>query len=330
MEYFISLVLILFSALFSGLTLGLMSLDTQALRRKAALRDKQARKVLRVRERGNLLLATLLLGNVAVNAILAVYLGTIATGVLATVVATGLIFVFGEILPQAVISRHALWFGARTAWLVQLLIVLFFPVAGPIAWALDRLLGEEVPSVYTRNELLKLIEEHEDSHHSDIDQDEERIIKGALTYSEKTAADVMTPRSVMMILSESQKLTASVVKQLRTAGFSRFPVFKEDENTITGMLYMKDLIGRKLQGKTVGSFTQSQVYAVHAHSKLDEILNAFIKTKHHLFVVLDEYDTLVGLITVEDVIEEIVGVEIVDEFDVYTDLQAVAQRRVKS
>ena len=80
----------------------------------------------------------------------------------------------------------------------------------------------------------------------------------------------------------------------------------------------------------MGSFTQSQVYAVHAHSKLDEILNAFIKTKHHLFVVLDEYDTLVGLITVEDVIEEIVGVEIVDEFDVYTDLQAVAQRRVKS
>lgn len=330
MEYIISLILIAFSALFSGLTLGLMGLDVHDLKRKAELKDKQAKKVLRVRSRGNLLLTTLLLGNVAVNAVLAIFLGSIASGVVAGFLATGLIFMFGEIIPQAVISRHALAFGAKTAWIVRILIILFYPVAAPIAWSLDKLLGEEMPSVYSRHELMKVIEEHEGSHHSDIDKDEERIVKGALTYSDKTAADVMTPRSVSMMLDEHQRLTPSLIKQMRDAGHSRFPVYDGDENSISGILYAKELIGRKLAGKTVGSFVDRAVFAVHDHTNLDEVLNAFLKTKHHLFVVLDDFDTLVGLITVEDIIEEIVGMEIVDEFDVYTDMQALAKKRKQS
>lgn len=329
MDYLISILLIAFSALFSGLTLGLMSLDVQTLKRKAELKDKQARRVLGVRERGNLLLTTLLLGNVAVNAILAIYLGSIASGLLASLLATGLIFLFGEIIPQAVISRHALSFGARTAWLVRLLIILLFPIAGPIAWILDKTLGAEVPSVYSRHELLKVIEEHEDSNHSDIDEDEERIIKGALTYSNKRASDVMTPRSVLMMLEVTQRLTPALIKQMRDAGYSRFPVYNKDENDVVGILYAKDLLGRKLSGKVVKDFVDRRVYAVHQHTNLDEVLNAFLKTKHHMFVVLDEFETLVGIVTVEDIIEEIVGVEIVDEFDVYTDMQEVAKRRTK-
>ncbi len=327
MEYLISLILIGFSALFSGLTLGLMGLDVHDLKRKAALKDKQAKTVLKVRSRGNLLLTTLLLGNVAVNAVLAIFLGSIASGVMAGMLATGLIFMFGEIIPQAVISRHALAFGARTAWIVRILLILFYPIAGPIAWSLDKLLGEEMPSVYSRHELLKVIEEHEGSNHSDIDEDEERIVRGALTFSDKTAVDVMTPRSVMMTLKESERLTPALIKRLREAGHSRFPVYDGEENNVSGILYAKELIGRKLSGKTVKAFVDRAVFAVHDHTKLDEVLNAFLKTKHHLFVVLDDFDTLVGLITVEDIIEEIVGMEIVDEFDVHTDMQALAKKR---
>lgn len=323
----ISLLLLLCSALFSGLTLGLMSLDVHDLRRKATLKDKQARLVLPIRSRGNLLLTTLLLGNVAVNAILAIFLGSIASGVLAGVLATGLIFLFGEIIPQAVISRHALAFGARTSLIVRVLMILFYPIAGPIAWGLDRLLGEELPSVYSRHELLKVIEEHEDSHQSDIDADEERIIKGALTYSNKMVGDVMTPRVVVMLLEENQPLTPAFLKQLREAGHSRYPVYSEGSKDILGILYVKDLLGRKLTGKTVKAFVDKTVYGVHASSKLDDVLNAFIKTRHHLFIVLNNEDTLVGLISVEDIIEEIVGVEIVDEFDQHIDMRELAKRR---
>jgi len=154
MEYVITLLLIGFSALFSGLTLGLMGLDVHELKRKAKLGDKNAIKIYPIRKHGNLLLATLLLGNVGVNSALSVFLGSIATGVVAGIVATALIFLFGEIIPQAVISRHALKFGAQTTWLVWIFLALLFPLTYPIAWVLNKMLGSEMPTIYSKHELI--------------------------------------------------------------------------------------------------------------------------------------------------------------------------------
>ena len=125
MEYLISLVLVLLSGLFSGLTLGLLSLDTQSLARRAKRGDKAAEVIYPVREKGNLLLTTLLLGNVAVNTTLSIFLGSIASGLVAGITATALIVVFGEIIPQAVISRYALWFGAKTVLFTKFALILF-------------------------------------------------------------------------------------------------------------------------------------------------------------------------------------------------------------
>ena len=139
--------LIFFSALFSGLTLGLFSLDTTELERKKELGDIRAEKVYRVRSRGNLLLVSLLLGNVAVNSIISIMLGNVAGGVFAAIAATGLIVVFGEIIPQAAFARYALELGARTAWMVEVIIILFYPIAKPMAWILDKVLGEEMRNI---------------------------------------------------------------------------------------------------------------------------------------------------------------------------------------
>ena len=111
----ISIILIALSALFSGLTLGLLSLDVHSLERRARHGDKYAETVYPLRKHGNFLLTTLLLGNVAVNTTLSIFLGSIASGLVAGITATALIVVFGEIIPQSVISRHALYFGAKTA-----------------------------------------------------------------------------------------------------------------------------------------------------------------------------------------------------------------------
>jgi metal transporter CNNM len=113
MTYIIITVLIFFSALFSGLTLGLMGLDKYELKRKVELGNADAQKVYPLRKQGNLLLTTLLVGNVAVNAALSIFLGSIASGLVAGVVATVLIVIFGEIIPQSVFSRFALKLGAR-------------------------------------------------------------------------------------------------------------------------------------------------------------------------------------------------------------------------
>ncbi|MBU2025221.1 DUF21 domain-containing protein, partial [Patescibacteria group bacterium] len=193
MLYLTILVLICLSGLFSGLTLGFLGLDASELKRKADLGDQRAKKIYSVRKNGNLLLCTLLIGNVAVNSAISIVLSDITSGVLAGVLATFLIVVFGEIFPQATFYRYAMKIGHYTVWLVKFFIFIFYPVCWPLSKILDKILGQEIPKVWSRAELREIIKYHEDSSLSDINSDEERIMLGALSYSQKKVAHVMTP-----------------------------------------------------------------------------------------------------------------------------------------
>ncbi|MCA9357768.1 DUF21 domain-containing protein [Candidatus Kaiserbacteria bacterium] len=317
MEYLISTVLVLLSGLFSGLTLGLLSLDTQSLRRRAKHGDKDAAIIYPIREKGNLLLATLLLGNVAVNTTLSIFLGTIASGVVAGFIATGLIVVFGEIIPQAVISRYALWFGAKTIWFTKIAIVLAWPVAYPIAKALDYFLGSELPVVYSRSELMDIISEHEDSEHSTIDEDEERIMHGALQFSHLSVREVMTPSERVVSFDENQRLNDEFFEEVYEHGYSRLPVYSGDKENIVGVMYVKDLIVEDENisiKETEGAF-DAKFLTVRAGDKLDVVLGRMLKQHQHLAVVRNQAKRFVGVIALEDIIEEIIQQEIVDEDD---------------
>ena len=330
MSYVIAIILVLLSGLFSGLTLGLMSLDKQELLRKIALGDKAARKVYEVRKNGNLLLCTLLLGNVAVNSTLAIFLGGIASGVVAGIFATALIVVFGEIIPQASVSRYALQVGSRTAWLVKFFIFIFFPFCFPLAWALDRMLGDEMPNIYSKGELMKIVEEHEGSKESDVDQDEYRIVRGALSFSDKRVEDVMTPRTVIFALEEDMVLNQSILKRIREEGFTRIPIYAGTIDNLCGVLYVKDLIGKR-SGAKVGSVCRSSgLLKVNENDRLDDVLNLMLQTKSHLGFVIDDFGGTSGIISLEDIIEEVFDVEIMDETDRVEDMRKLARgRRVK-
>ena len=329
MDYIIVIVLVAFSGVFSGLTLGFFSLSKDDLERKAELKDPRAIKVYKIRKDGNLLLCTLLIGNVAVNSTLSIFLGSITSGVMAGIVATSLIVVFGEIVPQATFSRYALIIGSKLSWLVKIFIFIFYPICKPIAWMLDKSLGEEIPTVYSKKELVKLIEDHEDLKESDLDADEERIIKGALSFSHKTVRDIMTPRTQVVAIPFDQKLDNKTIKQINEFGRSRIVVYKKTINEVAGILYVKDLIGAKMKDKTVGNMARKEVIFVDDEKPLDDLLNAFKKTRSHLFVALNEFGEVAGIVTIEDVIEEIIGAEIVDEFDKHEDLQQVAINKAK-
>ena len=328
-DYLIVIILLLFSALFSGLTLGLMSLNAPELKRKMHLGDKEARKVYKVRKRGNILLTTLLVGNVAINSALAIFLGSIASGVVAGLVATGLIVVFGEITPQAIFSRFALSLGAKLSWLVETFIFILYPISWPIAWVLDKTLGKELATIYSKRELMKIVEEHESAKESDIDADEERIVKGALTFSEKSVRDVMTPRTVVMSLEFSQKIDRELLRTLMESSHSRIPVYKDEKDNTVGMLYLKKLIGDDNIGKTVGQLADKKVFFVDETKKLDDVFNAFLRSRHHLFIVKNEFGGVVGVIALEDVIEEIIKSEIMDEADKHQDLRKFAKQKGK-
>jgi len=326
MNYLVVIVLVVFSAFFSALTLGLMSLDTQTLKRKMSLKDKDAKKVYAIRKNGNLLLTTLLIGNVAVNSSLAVFLGSIASGVIAGFVATGLIVIFGEIIPQAVFSRFALILGSKVAWLVKVFIFILYPIAWPIARVLDKVLGEELPTVYSKRELMKIIEEHEESSESDVKAEEERIVKGALTFSEKTVRDVMTPRIATEAFEYSQKIDKNFIENLLDSGFSRLPIYKGEIDNVVGILYTKDLLGDKNLDKRVGQVADKKVFFVDENKRLGYVFNVFLRTHHHLFIVINEFGGMAGVITLEDVLEEIIKSEIMDEGDRYKDLRRVMRK----
>lgn len=324
MEWCITGGLLVLSALFSGLNLGLMSLGPHDLKRKIALyNDQRAVKVYSVRKNGNLLLVTLLLGNVAVNTVLSVFLASLMTGILAVVLSTLLITILGEIVPQAVLSRHALAIGAKTVWIVKIFLFLLYPIAKPISYVLDKTLGEELPTMFSKKELISILEEHSTRRESDVNAHEERIAHGALTYGAKPVKDVMTPRSSVMFLGAEQELAGATLRSVVDDGHDRYPVHGASIDEIVGVLYVRDIIGN--EGKTAGAIAKKPVYFIHEEQLLDEALSLFIKSRHHILIVANSFEEVVGVLTLEDILEEILSAEIVDEFDKYVDMRAVAK-----
>lgn len=317
MEYLISLVLVLLSGLFSGLTLGLLSLDTHSLKRQARHGDVNAAAIFPVREKGNLLLTTLLLGNVAVNTTLSIFLGSLASGLVAGITATALIVVFGEIIPQAVISRYALWFGAKTIWFTKLIIMLAYPIAYPIAKALDYFLGSELPTTYSHKELMDIISEHEESEHSPLDEDEERIMHGALQFSHIRVREVMTPAEEVVSYNENQRLTKEFFTEVNDEGFSRLPIYRGGKGNIVGILYVKDLLveDEHISIKETEEAFDQKFLVVRAEDMLDAVLGKMLKSRQHLAIVRNKDQKFVGVVSLEDIIEEIIQQEIVDEDD---------------
>lgn len=317
MEYLLSFLLLACSALFSGLTLGYFSLNLNTLERRAKLGNKEALAIYPIRKQGNLLLTTLLLGNVAVNTALSIYLGSIVSGAIAGVIATSMIFLFGEIIPQAAISRHALWFGSRLAPLMKLLILVMLPITYPIAYLLDKVLGQEMPSLFTRHELMHIISELEDSEHSDLDSDEERIVHGALQFSHTSVREIMSPKENVTTYDENQRINEDFIHDIQESDFSRYPVYSGNQDNIVGILYTKDLIheeeGVALK-ETIEAFDK-KFLVVRPEEKLDVVLGRMLKQKLHMGIVLSRNKQFLGVVTLEDIIEEIIQFEIKDEGD---------------
>ncbi len=251
----------------------------------------------------------------------------IVSSMYAGLLATGMILVFGEVLPQAIVPRFALKIGAALSFVVRVMIFIFFPIAAPLAWGLDKMLGDEEPIIYTKHELMGIVGEHEKSTESDVDQDELRIVKGALSYSEKKAEDVMTPRTVVYALDFNDVLNDDLLKEIRQRGFTRIPVFNETIDNVVGLFYVKDLIGRGT-GEKVGSLCHTEgLLRVAESDRLDNVLNMMLIAKHHMALVVDQYGGMSGILTMEDIVEEIIDYDIVDETDEVKDLRKFAMSR---
>lgn len=309
------MVLIVFSAIFSGLSLGFFTLDKTDLERKAQLGNTRALRVLRVRRRGYELLVTLLLGNVAVNSAISIILGDVASGWIAGIIATALIVVVGEIIPQAFCARHPLSVAFRASSLIEFIMMIFYPISKPFAMVLDRMLGHSMPPIWSKHELAHIIRTHEDDPRAPIDADEERILIGALHYSDKTAEQIMTPREEVFTVDLGDTIGEKMFRRIKDEGYTRIPVIGGENSKVVGLLYVKDLIGED-EITPVANLVRTDILArVTPSRKLDEVLNLLLARRAHLAVVTEKSGDWIGIVTLEDVLEEIIGREIHDEED---------------
>jgi len=342
-QYIIIILLVVMSGIFSGLTLGLMSLDKHGLEivmegdnpRLA----RAAARIYPVRENGNLLLCTLLLGNVSVNALLSILLADKAGGLLGFFVSTFVIVIFGEILPQAACSRYALEVGSFTLPLTKVIICLFYPLAAPLAFLLNKMLGHEIGTTYSKAEMLKLLEIHVTA--GRFDSETGNTMTGALKYQDMTVKEVMTPTSNVFMISVDDKLNFETIATIFKTGYSRIPVYEVAINNIIGLLFVKDLIFIDPEDETsVRSFVQifgRGVHVVWPDDKLGDVLRELKQGKSHMALVRDvnrgseeqdPYYEIKGIITLEDIIEVILGDEIVDETDAFVDqIQSIKVNR---
>ncbi|CAC5420325.1 CNNM [Mytilus coruscus] len=343
MQVIMVAVLLVFSGLFSGLNLGLMALDKTELKiieRCGSKNEKKyAKTISPVRKRGNFLLCTLLLGNVLVNNSLTILLDDLSNGLIAVIAATMGIVIFGEIIPQAVCSRHGLAVGAKTIWITRVFMVITFPLSFPISLLLDKILGEEIGHVYDREKLQELIKVTKDF--NELKNDEVNIIAGALELTKKSVTDVMTKIEDVFMIDINSKLDFDTIAEIQRRGYTRIPVYEGDKTNITHLLNIKDLTlidpDDKTLLRTVLKFYQHPLIYVFDDLKLDAMLYEFRQGHSHLAVIRrvnsegegDPYYENLGVLTLEDVIEEIIQSEIIDETDTLTDNRQKKQRRIE-
>jgi CBS domain containing-hemolysin-like protein len=326
--------LVLLGGVFAGLTIGLMGMDEtnlQVLIQTGSPNErKNAKKVLQLLERGkHWVLVTLLLSNVIVNETLPIILdGVLGGGWKAVVISTALIVIFGEVIPQSICVRYGLAIGAKTAGMVLCLMYIMYPIAYPTALLLDYFLGESHGTIYKKAGLKTLVSLHQSVNPSDVDaltEDEVTIIGAVLDLRSKPVSQIMTPIADVFTLSTDDILDETLINKILTAGYSRIPVHTPgDHVNFVGMLLTKKLITYDPEdAHPVKNFQISTLPETGPDTSCLDILNFFQEGKSHMALITSDpggQSGALGVITLEDVIEELIGEEIIDETDVYVDV----------
>ena len=223
------------------------------------------------------------------------------------------------------------WIGGLTSlstkYQARLLSVLQ-PVLGRIgSWLPPASRVHFHTGLYEKKDLLELLHKQNQQVDNRISPTDLKIAAGAMNFGDKIVSSVMTPRRKVKLVSAGDTIGPLLMDELHKSGFSRFPVVKDSAKTaapqVVGTLYLNDLIGQQDKGK-VKDLAKRDVFFINEESNLRQALDAFLKTHHHLLIVVNSFEEMAGVLSIEDVLEQIIGDQIVDEFDNYESLRAVA------
>ena len=325
----ILLVLLVCSALISGAEVAFFSLTPTDL--EAGEEKYPSKKLAIVRKllgKPKKLLATILVANNFINiaivllfdsmtdvlfaGINSVFFGINVRFIVEVGVVTFLILLFGEILPKVYANRNKLSFATFMSYSINALDVLLTPISMPMrsaTIAIQKRFGNHKANI-TVDQLSQALELTSEE---DTTQEEQKILKGIVSFGNTDTKQVMKPRMDIFALNEDT-LFKDIMPDIISHGYSRIPVYKDNVDSITGILYAKDLLPFTDRKTFDWQSLKREPYFVPENKKLDDLLNEFKEMKMHLAIVVDEYGGTSGLISLEDIIEEIVG-DITDEFD---------------
>ncbi|MBB5267058.1 gliding motility-associated protein GldE [Algibacter amylolyticus] len=316
--------LLLCSALISGAEVALFSLNRSDIESGLEQKSKRIEILSQLLERPKKLLATILVANNFINiaiVILFAFLGDFMFGnitnptikfIVEVVVITFLILLFGEILPKIYASRNNLKFATFMAYPLKVLDVILSPISLPmrsVTLGIHNKLGKQKSnlSVDQLSQALELTSEE------DTTKEEQKILQGIVSFGNTDTKQVMRPRIDIFALNIENKYL-DIMPDIIENGYSRIPVYRENIDTIEGILYVKDLLPYLDRKQFDWTTLLREPFFVPENKKLDDLMAEFQEKKVHLAVVVDEYGGTSGLISLEDIIEEIVG-DISDEFD---------------
>ena len=321
----ILLALIISSALISGAEVAFFSLNSAVLNEAEEEELKNISLIRSLLDRPDRLLAIILVANNFINIAIVLlfaslsplYLGGISNPVVVLFIEigliTGLILIFGEILPKVYANRNAMGFSQFMAPVLKSLdrYLLFFltsPMSRLTLWFEKR--AKQSKNDFSVDQLSQVLELSTEEKRS---KQEEKMLQGIIQFGNTEVKEVMCPRVDMFTLSEKTSFL-EIIPLIVDKGFSRIPIYKDKQEKISGILYIKDLLPHLGDKHFKWQNLLREPYYVPEYKKLDDLLSEFQQRKTHLAVVLDEYGGTQGIITLEDVIEEIVG-DISDEFD---------------
>jgi gliding motility-associated protein GldE len=324
-KVFLLLMLLLSSALVSGSEVAFFSLSPSYVKEAVNATTRPLRILAHLRKNPRRLLAIILLLNNLINIATVLLFASMTSLFFESIshpgirfmaevgLITSVVLLFGEILPKIYANKNPEGFAKRMSVPIYLLDkYVFFALTYPMSYLtfiLQKRLGKTSSNISV-DHLSQALEMTDDS---ETTKDEQKILKGIVTFGNTDTKQVMCPRIDVFALDEETSFT-QVVSQIVSKGFSRVPVYRETIDTVIGVLYVKDLLSHF--DKTNYEWTQlmREPYFVPENKKLDDLLQEFQVKRIHLAVVVDEYGGTSGVISLEDVIEQIVG-DITDEFD---------------
>ena len=327
----ILILLLISSALISGSEIAFFSLNQTDIN-ELSNNGKEKNVVVTLLERPRKLLATILITNNFINILIVLLFASLAETLfgnfnisldlyffavpirflLEIILVTFLILLFGEVLPKVYASRNALLFAKKMSKFIHTVNILLTPFSTPLIaitkW-IEQKFGSKASnfSVETLSQALELTSQDATS------KDEQKILHGIVNFGNTETVQIMKPRIDVFALSDTETYEEVLSKILKN-GYSRNPVYSENIDNIIGVLYAKDLLAHLNKKSFDWQTLLREPFFVPENKKLDDLLGDFRAKKNHLAIVVDEYGGTSGVVTLEDVIEEIVG-DINDEFD---------------